>query len=411
MITHSPPSETRGRLRLSSFASAKLGFTRLLNVAVAVYVLAIYLVSAVPGLSRTVHAAVGLMLFALLLRSVRHGLKLTWNPVVPLAVLFMSYALASVLWSINHGAALVSAIGLSVDVVGACLVLLAFGNGVSPRVVAVSAAVGASVQAVVSIDQYIASGAVRAEGLTGNANSLAIQLTISAFLLLLILPRSRWSQLLALAFIVVATITSGSRKMVFVWFSYAILQIHNLGFQLRRRTLMRASLLIGLPLIVWAAATYSPVVFGPLEELTIVQRVEGTFEGEETDKRSGLIADALQKWWQSPIVGHGIDQYRLVSEYSAYSHNNYTELLASLGVIGLVLYYLLFGVLFVKTARGVFRGKQAAWTVLAILIVLMLMDVARVSYTGRLTWLLIMVMSYYLQRVVDRPAFSEDQVS
>ena len=167
--------------------------------------------------------------------------------------------------------------------------------------------------------------------------------------------------------------------------------------------MITAGLMIGLPLIVWGLANFAPMLLGPLEELTVVQRIQGTLEGRETDVRGGLIADALEQWWQRPIVGYGIDQYRVVSKYSAYSHNNYTELLASLGVIGLLLYYTIIAVLTVRAVRGVIRGSQASWTVLAIILVLLLMDVARVSYTARSTWLLIAMMAFYVGRVAPDP--------
>ncbi len=392
-----------GRLSLPVSAEATGRADRLVSFSVALYVLGAYLVSAVPGFSRTVHVAVGLMFLALLLRSVRHGFRLRLDPVFPLAIVFLAYALSSVFWSLDQGAALVTAIGLIVDIAGAFLIFMALHNGASPLVVVGSAAVGASVQAAVALNQYLVSGASRAEGLTGNANALAIQLSGAAFLLVLVVPKARWGQLLALALIIVATLTSGSRKMLFVWFSYAILMARNLGLQLRRRTVITAGLMIGLPLFVWGLANFAPMLLGPLEELTVVQRIQGTLEGRETDVRGGLIADALEQWWQRPIVGYGIDQYRIVSKYSAYSHNNYTELLASLGVIGLLLYYTIIAVLTVRAVRGVIRGSQASWTVLAIILVLLLMDVARVSYTARSTWLLIAMMAFYVGRVAPDP--------
>lgn len=398
MITPGTASNP-ARANLVTAPSATDRADKLVSIAVALYVLGAYLVSAIPGFSRTVHVAVALMFFALLLRSMRHGFRLRLDPVFPLAILFMAYALSSVLWSLDQGAALVTVIGLIVDISGAFLIFMALHNGVSPMVVVGSAAVGASIQGLVALNQYLTAGAARAEGLTGNANSLAIQLSGAAFLLLLVIPKARWGQLLALALIVVATLTSGSRKLLFVWFSYGMLMARALGVQLRSRAVITASLMIGLPLFIWGIANYAPVLLGPLEELTIVQRIEGTLEGRETDKRGGLITDAIEKWWERPVAGYGIDQYRVVSKYSAYSHNNYTELLASLGVIGLVLYYTIIVVLTVRAVRSALRGSEAAWTILAMILVLLLMDVARVSYTARSTWLLIAMMTFY----VDKP--------
>src|SRR5690606_30608964 len=141
-------------------------------------------------------------------------LRLKWDPLAPLTVAFLAYAVGSVLWSSDQSSALVSAIGLAVDIAGALLIWAALQNGVKGSVIAYSAAFGAGVQALVGLSQYLSTGSSRAVGLTGNANSLAIQLSMTAFLLLLILPRERWIKLLAFALIVIATVTTGTRKLV-----------------------------------------------------------------------------------------------------------------------------------------------------------------------------------------------------
>src|SRR5690606_29864629 len=90
-----------------------------LTVAVTAFILAMYVVSALPGLSRTTHLTIGLMFLGMILRSIRTPLRLRLELVIPMGGLFISYALASVLWSANQSAALVSAIGLLVDFSGA----------------------------------------------------------------------------------------------------------------------------------------------------------------------------------------------------------------------------------------------------------------------------------------------------
>ena len=366
-----------------------------LTSTVAAFILATFLVSAVPGLSRLPHLIIALMLIGFVLRSIRKPLTFAFDGIAPLAVAFVAYAVGSVLWSTNQSAALVSAIGLAVDLVGALLIWAALQNGVKGSVVAYSAAVGAGIQGLVALSEYLSSGTTRAQGLTGNANSLAIQLSLTAFLLLLLLPRERWIKVFAFALIVVATITTGTRKLVFVWFSYILLLLHEVSPMFRRPSFGAAVVLLLSPLAVWASLTYGQTLLSPFEQVTLIQRLEGTLEGRETRKRSGLMEDALAVWERKPVFGHGIDQYRYSGSYTTYSHNNYTELLANFGVVGVLLFYGIYLVLAVRALIGVAQGSRTAWVILAILITIVLMDLARVSYSSRMTWIFIMIMAHY----------------
>lgn len=393
MIAHRHPSQ--GSIDVALPLSEVVSPDRFLTFVVSGFILATYLVSAVPGLSRLPHFLIALMFVGLVVRSIRTPLALGWDAIAPLTVLFVAYALGSVLWSTNQSSALVSAIGLAVDIAGALLIWVALQNGVKGVMVAYSAAFGAGVQALVALTQFMSSGTSRAAGLTGNANSLAIQLSLTAFLLLLILPRERWVKLLAFALIVTATVTTGTRKLVFVWFSYIVLLLRDVSPLFRRPSVGTALVLFLLPVAVWASLTFGSTLLSPLEEVTLVQRLEGTFEGKETKKRSGLMEDALLVWQEKPVFGHGIDQYRYSGSYTTYSHNNYTEILANFGVVGIVLFYSIYLVLFVRSLSGIAQGSQAAWVIMATLISIVLMDLARVSYSSRMTWLFIAIMAYY----------------
>ena len=384
------------RARGATATSAQVLTTRLLGAMVALYIGWSLLFSNLPGLSRVPHAAILVAFVLLLVRSTQAPLRLRLDSVPPLGALFVAYACASVLWSFDQSAALVSAIGHSYDLFGAVVVWAALQNGVSLRLVVLTTAVAATVQGGVGIYQSLTLGEARAVGLTGNPNSLAIQLSLAAFLLLLALPRNRWAGLLAAAFIVVATLTTGTRKLVFVWFAYIMVLARDFFPSFRRPSLGTALALLAAPVVVWASLTYGETLTGPLNEVAFVDRLEMTLEGRETAKRSAMMVDGLEVWWRAPLFGHGIDQYRYVGSFTTYSHNNYVELLANLGVVGTALYYVLFAVLGYRAARGVIAGQRSAWVVLAVLVVYLLMDVARVSYSGRTTWLYLLLLAHVL---------------
>ncbi len=372
--------------------------SRLLTGTVVLFIVSAMLLGGSPGLSRVPHALVVACFVLLLVKSAEKPLTLRLDPAVLVAAAFVTYALASVLWSYDQGTALVRAGGLVFDFVGAVLVWVALQNGVSLRVVAWASAAAASLQAVVALDQSLVQGMSRADGLTGNPNSLAIQLSMAAFLLLLALPRHRWGSLLALALIVVATVTTGTRKLIFVWFAYVLVLLRDAFPRFARPSVATALVLLLGPLAIWASLSLGQNigVGSAFDDLTFIRRVESTVtEGGSTDVRAGLIVDAVRAWWEKPVFGHGIDQYRTVSTVVSgfYSHNNYVELLANFGVIGTALFYLLYALIGYRAVLGVLAGRRSAWVVLAILIVFLLMDVARVSYSGRFTWVHLMLLS------------------
>jgi len=390
-------TSTRSTTTSAPQSGTDVATDRFLSGVVAAFVLASFLVAAIPGLSRIPHALIGLMFIGLVVRSTRTQLVLRWDPVAPLSIVFFAYAFASVLWSTNQSAAFVSAVGLAVDLVGALLIWAALHNGVKVAVIAYAAGVGAGAQAIVALSQFLSSGTTRVEGLTGNANSLAIQLSLTAFLLLLVFPRDRWVKVLAFALIVIATVTTGTRKLVFVWFSYVVLLLREVSPLFRRPSVGSALILLLSPIAVWASITFGPTLLSPFEDVTLVRRLEGTLEGRETQKRSDLMEDALVVWREEPVFGHGIDQYRYSGAFTAYSHNNYTEILANFGVVGFGLFYVIYAVLIARSLVGIFRGSEAAWVIMAIIVSVLLMDLARVSYTSRTTWLFIVIMAYYSQ--------------
>ena len=70
--------------------------------------------------------------------------------------------------------------------------------------------------------------------------------------------------------------------------------------------------------------------------------------GSSTDLRIGMISEALEMFWQHPIFGGGWNKFAVKSGYGMYSHNNFTELLVSMGILGFLLFYGFYVYLFDK---------------------------------------------------------------
>lgn len=78
---------------------------------------------------------------------------------------------------------------------------------------------------------------------------------------------------------------------------------------------------------------------------TILERLESylSVTGNTSDNlRAELIRFGLELFMENPFLGYGLNNYQLFHWSGAYSHNNYIEVLVSLGIVGFVIYYSMF---------------------------------------------------------------------
>lgn len=113
------------------------------------------------------------------------------------------------------------------------------------------------------------------------------------------------------------------------------------------------------------------------------------FDGGDADastvSRANHIVEALHLFREHPILGAGQDGYRYTTSILTYSHNNYVELLANLGLVGFSLYYLIYGWVAIRSVRLFKRNMLPLTFVIAILIT----DIAVVSYSTEIVYVLL----------------------
>lgn len=61
-----------------------------------------------------------------------------------------------------------------------------------------------------------------------------------------------------------------------------------------------------------------------------------------TRQQMYLMEQGIRVWMEHPFAGVGWQNYRFYNGAGLYAHNNYVELLASLGIVGFLLYYAMF---------------------------------------------------------------------
>lgn len=94
--------------------------------------------------------------------------------------------------------------------------------------------------------------------------------------------------------------------------------------------------------------------------------------------RSGMYREAFQFFLDNPLVGIGFNQYRLLSIYTTYSHSTYAEILSTTGLVGTVIYFSAYLVIFYDLfrlftkSRGTKAGLKSLNFLLLIFVILVL---------------------------------------
>src|SRR5690606_28195676 len=119
--------------------------------------------------------------------------------------------------------------------------------------------------------------------------------------------------------------------------------------------------------------------------------------------RFDLIIEGFEIFSKQPLFGHGLENYRFLNSHETYAHNNYIELLVSVGVLGFLSYYLVlaYKMIFIFKRRKLYDMHLFG----SLLLIVLILDIAQVSYKNQITQtILVIVFSYcaiFKQNVLD----------
>ena len=162
------------------------------------------------------------------------------------------------------------------------------------------------------------------------------------------------------------------------------------------------------------------------EMMTRYLDIAGESEGIRTldfsvYQRQQFIKYGFQMWKDNPVGGVGLGNFRNnINKYwslssRTYAHNNYIQLLATTGVLGFLVYYSLYLFLFMKlfNIKNQFRLKERDSKLIDIfitlIIVLVIIEFAMVSYSTKIFWALIMMISAFSDRIPEAISFKLDK--
>lgn len=133
---------------------------------------------------------------------------------------------------------------------------------------------------------------------------------------------------------------------------------------------------------------------------------------ESTYLRQQFIKIGLEQFLETPVVGIGIDNARLLLlqhfGYTTYLHNNYVELLASGGIVGTTLFYSIYLYILRKLKSNWYNYRSEKIAILALILIKLAMDFGAVSYYSKSTYFYIMMFFLFI-KYNNRGKVSQDE--
>ncbi len=181
----------------------------------------------------------------------------------------------------------------------------------------------------------------RIEGIAGNANALSFNyfygIIIASFLIILAKNKSFLKKIIYLVIVLLfifGIFFTGSRKTLF---ALAIF----IAIYFSMQVSLRNSILILLSLVIsYFSIDYLMDIF---RQFTPVgKRLEETAMQRGIEIRGELISDGIKMFLSSPLFGVGLGSFKHLSSSGLMAHNDYIEILATMGIIGISIYLMIY---------------------------------------------------------------------
>jgi O-antigen ligase len=221
----------------------------------------------------------------------------------------------------------------------------------------------------------------------GNENAMGIIIGISFIICFYFIFYEKKYLYIPYSLVMLPTILlTGSRKAILLVVVAVILIL----FFENRHSAKKMIKFIILALAILLASYY--LIFNvPAFYMILGRRVESLFGyllGEGTREgsvvvRNYMIRFGLEMFWKRPLLGYGINNYRvLLAVYNnmyTYAHNNYVELLVGTGIAGTAAYYSICGNVLLGLKRTISHSKLG-YILLAINLSILLLGFGMVHY-------------------------------
>lgn len=240
-------------------------------------------------------------------------------------------------------------------------------------------------------------------GSVGNSNKLAIVMLLSIFssLILLTIIKNNWLKIFFYLNILLASygiFLSASKKAIILGPILLLATFDKKSFKLKNIFISLVSL-ITIFIIVSQFIDFTLLS----DKLSLLEKrfsgltgfaLGNDFVDYSTKERAMLLVKGFELFQDTPLIGVGIDNFRHF--FRLYAHNNYLELLVDIGIIGLVLYYLIY-ILIIKQLINMNNSYLKKYFIVTIFIFL-IMDFTTVTYSVKLIIFTLLYIFYVSEK-------------
>ena len=235
------------------------------------------------------------------------------------------------------------------------------------------------------------SARLRATGLAENPNQFSYQLIFVLFAVFYFWrPNISLINKLLLSCIILFSlfgiIYSGSRKsflaaifFITVWF------ILCQGQFIKKRPFQSILIFIIICISIYLIATYT------LNNTYLGRRLSAAAIEHGSESRIRLYKDGFKMIMENPVMGVGLNNFRVFSTYGLYSHSDYIEVAANTGIIGFLIYFSIYLFLWFRlwALKKMTNDEHIHFTIglfRAAILTILLLAFGRPNITSKITW-------------------------
>lgn len=245
--------------------------------------------------------------------------------------------------------------------------------------------------------QSMVSDDLRVGGEIVNENTLAIFLALSAVVLFFkYIETKNMIYIVIFGMLVVLNVITGSKKGLIdlVVGTFLVLFFASMNDKDKKNKFVKWVIIIAIVIIIVYFVWQLPIFDTVRERFELMFGFLGGTSSKidySTRERQRMIAEGLKQFYKTPILGIGLGATSYITMQflgrATYLHNNYVELLASGGVLGLFLYYIPIIKLLIESWKNR-RKSIASQFSFIILIIIIVNDFAAVQYFSKISYIL-----------------------
>jgi len=206
-------------------------------------------------------------------------------------------------------------------------------------------------------------------------------------------------------FILIAIIVSGSRQtllMAGVFYVYYLCDLF-INYKLNIKKIIKILLILFLITIIFI--TFTEIFKNLIFNIYSIQRLLQGPQEASFSERMELIKIGLILFKERPFFGYGLDNFRPAAGVSLYPHNNYIDLLVSLGIVGFFSYYFNYFYLLYFSLKKRIYAKKTFFFITFVISMMFLNDLFTVSINSSRIFFIIFLLYIEAARTNEKWVF------